>query len=110
MIRLAQPASPAGFDLAGFPAAHHPIVFQAVRSNLAAAIDLFLRVASVQSFLESACAAANPHDNAQQIVVVRMIRIRTSDWLIVPNRLDRLQFRVVMRAIETRDKRYQLRV
>jgi hypothetical protein len=48
------------------------------------------------SFLGSACAKANPHDNAQQIVVIRMIRITTSAWLIVPNRLDRLQFHVVI--------------
>jgi hypothetical protein len=37
-----------GFDLAGFPAAHHLILFQAVRSNLVAAIVLSLPVPSAQ--------------------------------------------------------------
>ncbi|TWB49819.1 hypothetical protein FBZ94_112132 [Bradyrhizobium sacchari] len=48
LIRLALPAFPAGFDLAGFPAARHPISYRAVRSNLVAAIDLFLLVPTVQ--------------------------------------------------------------
>src|SRR5690348_18482030 len=48
LIRPALPAFPVGFDLAGFPAAHRLILFQAVRSNLVAAIDLFLLLPSVQ--------------------------------------------------------------
>jgi hypothetical protein len=46
LIRPALAASPADFDLAGSPAAHHLILFQAVRSNLVAAIDLSLPVPS----------------------------------------------------------------
>jgi len=48
LIRPALPAFLVGFDLAGFPAARHPISYPAVRSNLVAAIDLFLLVPIVQ--------------------------------------------------------------
>jgi len=40
-----------------------------------------------KSFFGSACAVANPHDTAQQIVVIRIILTATSAWLNVTNRL-----------------------
>ncbi|WP_208753067.1 hypothetical protein, partial [Bradyrhizobium genosp. SA-3] len=48
LIHPALPASPVGFGLEDFPAAHHLISCRPVHSNLVAAIDLFLREPSVR--------------------------------------------------------------
>ena len=97
LIRPAPPACLAGFALAGFPAARLLIWYRAARSNLAAATGLFLQVVTpvvvLTSVFDSACAAANPHENIRQMAVI-IIRIASSAWLTGVNRQGRTAFHV----------------